>query len=285
MRFLFIILALMSFSLSFAQAQTSEDKPVAAALDGATEPDPNHVVASVNGEDITYLEVTLAYQNLPKQYQRLPISAIEDQLVGRLIEQKVLIGLAKESGLDKSETFRAQLAYLHDSLLEQVYMADLYDSSITEDDISKAYDSHNAELGAQEETSARHILVKEEEEAKAIIVALAKGGDFVALAKEKSTGPTGPNGGDLGYFKKEQMVKPFVDAAFALEPGAFTKEPVKTQFGWHVILAEDRRAVPPPSLETVQESLIRDLQKALLDAKLDAAVGDADVKMYPISQK
>ena len=109
----------------------------------------------------------------------------------------------------------------------------------------KAYDGHIAELGAQEETSARHILVKEEEEAKAIIAALAEGGDFVALAKEKSTGPTGPNGGDLGYFQKEQMVKPFADAAFALEPGAFTKEPVKTQFGWHVILAEDRRADTP----------------------------------------
>ena len=200
MRFLFIILALTSFPLSFAQAQTSEDKPVAAALEGSTEPDPSQVVASVNGEDITYLEVTLAYQNLPKQYQRLPISAIEDQLVGRLIEQKVLIGLAKESGLDKNEKFKVQLAYLHDSLLEQVYMADLYDSSISEDDIKKAYEGHIAELGSQEETSARHILVKEEEEAKAIIAALTEGEDFVALAKDKSTGPTGPNGGDLGYF-------------------------------------------------------------------------------------
>jgi peptidyl-prolyl cis-trans isomerase C len=285
MRFLIFILTALSLSVSFTQAQTTEDKPVAAAIDGGGEPDPSHVVASVNGVDITYLELTLAYQNLPKQYQRLPISAIEEQLVGRLVEQKVLIGLAKAAELDKGEKFQAQLSYLEDSLLEQVYMADLYDKAITEEKIAEAYDKHVADLGDQFETRARHILVSEEEEAKEIIKLLEEGQDFATLAKDKSTGPTGPNGGDLGYFSKEQMVKPFSEAAFSLEPKTFTKEAVQTQFGWHVIFVEDRRAKPAPSLEELKESLIRDLQKAVLDAKLDEAVKQADVKKYPISQK
>jgi peptidyl-prolyl cis-trans isomerase C len=277
--------ALLMAGSAFAQSDSSTTEPVAPALEQAVEPATSQIVARVNGIDISYAEVLISYQNLPKQYRSLPVTAIQEQLVGRLIEQKLLVGLAKSKGVEKDAEFIAQKEYLVSSLLEQSLIADLYESSITDEDLQEAYKALVAKSGENEEIRARHILLKEKVEAEAVIASLEAGGDFVELAKEKSTGPTGPRGGDLGYFQSGQMVKPFADAAFALEIGGFTKEPVQTQFGWHVILTEDRRAVAPPAFEESKETLLQELQEGILSSVLAAETKKATIEKFPFSQK
>src|SRR5690606_13747347 len=132
---------------------------------------------------------------------------------------------------------------------------DKIDAALSDEEMQKAYQQHLAESPAGEEVKARHILLDSEEDAKAVIEELNKGGDFQQLARDRSTGPSAPQGGDLGWFSKDQMVEPFSDAAFQMRPGDYSKAPVKTQFGWHVILVEDRREKPAPSFEEVEAEL------------------------------
>jgi len=127
--------------------------------------------------------------------------------------------------------------------------------AISEADIKARYEKEVAAQPPEEEVKARHILVKTKEEAEDIIKQLDKGADFAKLAKEKSTGPSADKGGELGFFTKDQMVPEFSKAAFALKPGEYTKEPVKTQFGWHVIQVEDKRTTPPPPLDQVADQV------------------------------
>jgi peptidyl-prolyl cis-trans isomerase C len=127
--------------------------------------------------------------------------------------------------------------------------------AVTEDEVKARYDQEVAALPKQEEVRARHILVKTEEEAKQIIADLDAGKDFIEIAKEKSTDPNKTEGGDLGYFTKGRMVPEFEEVAFALEKGTYTKTPVQTQFGFHVILVEDNRDAPPPAFEAVEQQV------------------------------
>ena len=129
----------------------------------------------------------------------------------------------------------------------------LANSPITDDDAKKIYDEQMGK--ATSEFNARHILVKEQDEAVAIIDLLDKGGDFSELAKEKSTGPSGASGGELGWFNESQMVKPFSEAAAQLEKGQYTKTPVQTQFGWHVIILDDSRASTPVPYDDVKDRI------------------------------
>jgi peptidyl-prolyl cis-trans isomerase C len=137
----------------------------------------------------------------------------------------------------------------------------------TEEELKKAYDEAVKEV-KQDQYKARHILVKEEAEAKKLIAELDKKADFTELAKKHSIGPAGKNGGDLDWFTAGQMVKPFSDAAAALEKGSYTKTPVQTQFGWHVILLEDKRVAEPPSFEDAKPQLIAAIQRNKLGEQI-----------------
>jgi peptidyl-prolyl cis-trans isomerase C len=135
----------------------------------------------------------------------------------------------------------------------------------------------------QEQVSARHILVKTEDEAKAVIADLKKGGDFAAIAKDKSNDPgTKATGGDLGWFVKEDMVPEFSDAAFKLQKGQYTETPVKTQFGYHVIMLLDRRTAPAPSLDEARPQVLALLQRELLDQKVKELRAGAKIEVFNI---
>ena len=150
---------------------------------------------------------------------------------------------------------KAQLELQRRGLLAQLTASDFMSANeATEEEIQQAYKEQIA-LAPESQFKARHILVETQAAAQEIIGALDAGSDFAELAKEKSTGPSGPNGGDLGWFSPEQMVKPFSDAVAALEDGAYSSEPVQTQFGWHVILREESRANEPPTLESVRDMI------------------------------
>lgn len=213
------------------------------------------VVAEVNGMAITEAEIGLAQAELAQQFAQLPEEQKRLAALTALIEIKLMANLAREKGLDQDADFKRRLEFLEARALHSGVVDTEIGKKVTDGDIRSRYDKEISNSPASNEVKARHILVKTEEEAKAIIAELDGGADFETLAKDKSTGPSGPNGGDLGYFGKGQMVPPFEAAAFALNAGEYTKEPVQTQFGFHVIKVEDKRAQQPPAFDEVKDQV------------------------------
>ena len=213
------------------------------------------VVARVNGEAITSADMSLFYESLPADYRQVSMDALYGQLLEGLIDRKLLALAAREAGLIDDETVKERLAYVEDGVLQEVYLGQIIDAEVSDQRLLGAYEALVASQAGNQEVHARHILLDSEEDAKAVIAELEAGADFAEMARQRSTGPSGPKGGDLGYFTEQQMVPAFADAAFGLDAGAITTQPVETQFGWHVIKVEDRRAVAPPSFEELQVEL------------------------------
>ncbi|MEM7291318.1 MAG: peptidylprolyl isomerase [Pseudomonadota bacterium] len=213
------------------------------------------IVAKVNDVVVTERELALAEVDMLQQFSQVPAEQRRAAILNALIDIKLLAVLAEEEGLDEDPNFKARMAFtrartLHNELFQKKAL-----ETITDEEIKTRYDTEIKNFPTEKEVSARHILLESEEDAKAVISELENGADFVELAKSKSTGPSGPSGGDLGYFGKGRMVPEFETAAFALENGAFTKEPVKSQFGWHVILKVDERDTVPPTLDQVKDQV------------------------------
>ncbi len=245
----------------------------------------NAVVAEVNGITITESEIRLAESELDQQFAKLPEEQRRVAALTALIEIKLMAEKAKSAGLDQDKDFRERMRFLEARALHSAIVEAEVAGKVSDEDIRARYDKEIAGATPENEVRARHILLKTEDEAKAVIAELDAGADFVKLAAEKSTGPSGPNGGDLGYFGAGQMVPEFEQAAFALSVGEHTKVPVKTQFGWHVIKLEDKRTKQPPAFDQVKEqvrSLILrerylELVKSLRDnAKVD--IKDPELK-------
>ena len=232
------------------------------------------VVATVDGVDITLGQMMLVRMGLPQQYSQLPPDVLYNGILDQLIQQIVL-----EKSFDGEEpkivTYAIQNER-HARMANEAINAFLADA-VTEEQVQAAYDEQFAGEPGATEYKARHILVETEEEARAIIEELDGGADFATLAQEKSTGPSGPNGGDLGWFGPGMMVKPFEDATVGLEPGSYGKDPVQTQFGWHVILLEDKRDQAAPELEEVRGEIEAELQNAAVKAHIDALIEQADI--------
>jgi len=230
--------------------------------------EPGDVVAKVGDAEITEADIAFAAQDLGQQLQRFPPAQWRQILLDVVVDMELLAQAARQDGLDQDPDFKKQLAFLELQALRNAYIAQKIDGAISDEDMQAAYDKEYADYEGPEEVNARHILVSDKAEAEALIKELDGGADFVELAKEKSTGPSGPNGGDLGYFGQGQMVKPFEDAVFALEPGDYTKEPVETQFGWHVIKLEDKRRQEKPAFEQVVGELRQQLIREKYEAKM-----------------
>ena len=173
------------------------------------------------------------------------------------------------------------MTLLREELLQQMYLQAQVDENLSEEALDEAYQQFVADYEAQgggEEVHARHILVATEEEAAALVERLNAGEDFATLAQENSIGPSGPDGGDLGFFKKEDMVPEFGDAAFALEPGE-TSGPVESPFGWHIIQVEERRAAPPPELTEVAGQLSNQIAQKIVTDEIERLRGEAEVEI------
>ncbi len=251
---------------------------------GAQEPE-DRVIATVGGEPVYESELSFAEGDLDPQFARLPEQQRRAAALSALIDIKVMAEQAEKAGLAEGADFERRMTFLRDRALHNEYFRKQVIEGMSEADVRDRYEKEIAAQPGEEEVKARHILVDSEEQAKAIVAELEAGADFEELAKEKSTGPSGPQGGDLGYFTKGRMVPEFEAAAFAIEPGDFTKEPVKTQFGWHVIKVEDKRDAAPPAFEEVVEQIQRVLLQEKYMALLDQArkgveidVQDAELK-------
>ena len=270
-------LALIAAAPTGAYAQKSEDKPKAAA---AEEQDP--VVARVGGRGLRQSDVVRAYSRLPAQFQQVPISVLYTQIVQQLVDGELLAEAGRADKLQESEDVKQQVAEFKKVALQRAYMDQIVDAELSEEKIRETYDNTIAKTEGPLQVRASHILVESEQEAKEILKALEKDGDFAKLARERSTGPSGPRGGDLGYFARSQMVGPFSDAAFALEPGTVGPDPVKTEFGWHVIKVVDKRRQPPPTFEESRAGIEEQLTRDIIAAHMTKLRADAKIEMFNI---
>jgi len=233
------------------------------------------VLAKVGEKSITQADLDQALKDMGQQFANFPEAQRKARALDSLIDIHVLAAKAEKVGLlDDAETKR-RLDLLRNRALHNGYFESKVQPTVDEAAMKARYDKEIGSATPEQEVSARHILVKTEEEAKAIIAELDGGADFIELAKTKSTGPSGPKGGELGYFGKGRMVPEFEQAAFALENGAYTKEPVKSQFGFHVIRVDDKRDKPLPSYEASKQQL----RQVMLSEAYAAAVKDARTEL------
>jgi peptidyl-prolyl cis-trans isomerase C len=243
------------------------------------------VVARVNGAALHLFDVELAQKSLPPQMQKVPLAQIYTALLDRMIDGMLIVDAARKEHLDQSPQVQQRLKLLEDRLIQQAYIEELLKSAQSDDKLRAGYQKLIQQKPAQDEVHARHILVKTEAEANSIIDQLNKGADFATLAKKYSTDPGAASGGDLGYFTRNDMVPAFAAAAFALKPGQYTKTPVKTEFGWHVILVLDRRTKPPPSFDEARQQLSRDLARDVVEAKVKELRSEAKVEAFGLDGK
>ncbi len=230
------------------------------------------VVATVNGQDITIGHMIVLRSDLPEQYQALPDDVLFDGLLDQLVQQTVLSQKAGEPGA----AVELRLENERRTLLAASAMQDVLDDAITDEALQAAYDAKYADAEPSKEFNASHILVETEDEAKALVSELEGGADFAELAKEKSTGPSGPNGGELGWFGAGMMVKEFEEAVGEMETGAIS-EPVQTQFGWHVIRLNETRMKDAPALDEVRDELAAELQQQIIEEKMTELTEAADI--------
>lgn len=222
------------------------------------------VVATIDGKPLTAGEVRVAFQFLPQQYYYLPAEFLFETVLNQMIDVRLMADAARAERTDAAEIER-QVVFYRERLLRQAYLKKRADVEITPEIVKERYETMIKSTAPEDEVRAHHILVKTEEEAKAIADELAKGSNFQALAQAKSIDESNAkNGGDLGYFKKDKMVPEFSEVAFATEEGKISA-PVQTQHGWHLIRVDDRRPAPPPKLEDVVQELRDQLAAELVE--------------------
>ncbi len=248
---------------------------LAGGAGGQTDPaadDP--VVARVDGSAIHLSEMSAAIESLPQQTRQMPMPVLYPQMLDQLISRRLLANAARAENIEEDEMLQMRLKLYEERLLQEIYLTRRIEAELTEERLRAHYEATVAATPGSAEVHARHILMNTEDDAKAVIAELAAGADFAEVAKARSTGPSAGQGGDLGYFSREQMVPEFAAAAFAMEEGAISSEPVHTSFGWHVILVVDRRESAPPSfadsVEQVRQELAQQMITALV-AELRAA--------------
>jgi peptidyl-prolyl cis-trans isomerase C len=285
---LLLVLALALVCLARYGVMAADPRSTPPALDAPAShaiPSGNPVVARVDGTELRLSDVQAAQQNLPPQAQKLPLEQIYPILLDRLVDGMLITEAARKEQLDRDPEVQERLKRYEDSLIQEAYVNRMLKQAETDDRLKARYQTFVKETPPHEEVHARHILLATEAEAKSVIAELDKGADFAALAKKYSKDPGAESGGDLGYFGHDDMVKEFADAAFALSPGQYSKTPVKTGFGWHVIKVEDHRTGKPPSFEEAREQLSRDLAHEVIDAKLHDLRGAAKIEEFGLDGK
>jgi peptidyl-prolyl cis-trans isomerase C len=235
------------------------------------------VVATVNGVDITMGHMIVVRSGLPDQYRDLPDEVLFKGILDQVIQQTVL---AQEAGDRIPGRVRLALENEQRSLMAAEHMDSVLADAVTRASLEAAYEAKYANAAPENEFDASHILVETEEDAKALVATLEGGADFAELAKEKSTGPSGPRGGALGWFGKGQMVPEFEQAVIGMDDGAIST-PIKTQFGWHVIKLNATRSMNTPEMEDVREELEQEVRMQVVDRYISELIGSATISRTP----
>jgi peptidyl-prolyl cis-trans isomerase C len=272
-------LAFIAFLTAPISAARAQDKP--------NDPSSDPVIARANGVEIRQSDLALAAEEIGSNMPQMPPDQKRQYLITYLADIVVLAQTAEQQKLADSDAVKHRIQFERNKVLMETLLQKAGEAAQTDDAMHKVYDDAIKQMPPEEEIHARHILVPTEDEAKAIEAELKKGADFATLAKEKSKDPGAADGGDLGYFTKDQMVPEFSDAAFKLDKGQVS-DPVKTQFGWHVIKVEDKRTKPTPTFDEVksqiqtyvahraQAELVDKLRKTATIERLDQPPAAAD---------
>ncbi|WP_424810842.1 peptidylprolyl isomerase [Roseococcus sp. YIM B11640] len=248
-----------------------------AAAPAAPAGEPNPVVARVNGEEIRLEDViSAAAEAMPPELRQVPAATLRsmlppqvfEQLVDRAISDRALVQAARRDGLDQDPEVRRRLRLAEESELRDTLLRREIIPRITDEALRARYERDAAGRPAEEEVHARHILVANEADARTILQEIQRGANFEEVARRRSTDPASRNGGDLGFFRRGDMVPEFATAAFALQPGQVSPQPVRTQFGWHIIKVEERRNSRGPSFEESRDTL----RQTLIQEEVEAAV-------------
>ena len=263
------ILAFLLFSIMFLKATQAQNIPI---------------VANVNNEDISLETMIHAMNELPPEIQSQPFMSYYEDLLERVIDIKLFAQEGKKMKLDEEPSVRAAIDFVIEKVLMQAFLSKYVQENIKEENLKASYNNFIADETSREEIKASHILMDTESEAIDVINMLNDGDDFAELAKNKSTGPSGPSGGDLGWFKRGQMVPPFEKAAFSLNKNEISQRPVQTQFGWHVIKVFDKRIPEAPSYESMKSKLIQDLERKIVSKKIQDLRNDALIEKLSSSE-
>ena len=263
------ILAFLLFSIMFLKATQAQNIPI---------------VANVNNEDISLETMIHAMNELPPEIQSQPFMSYYEDLLERVIDIKLFAQEGKKMKLDEEPSVRAAIDFVIEKVLMQAFLSKYVQENIKEENLKASYNNFIADETSREEIKASHILMDTESEAIDVINMLNNGDDFAELAKNKSTGPSGPSGGDLGWFKRGQMVPPFEKAAFSLNKNEISQRPVQTQFGWHVIKIFDKRIPEAPSYENMKSKLIQDLERKIVSKKIQDLRNDALIEKLSSSE-
>ena len=238
------------------------------------------VVATVDGTPIRRSDVEAVQRTLPAQFQQLPIEVLFPAVVERLIDSKLIANAGRKDKLQDDPEVKKRLAGLEDRVIQEVYLTRRVEAAVSDKAVQERYDQYVKANPPKEEVSARHILVQTEAQAKDVLAELKKGADFAELAKAKSIDPSGKqNGGDLGFFSREEMVPEFSEAAFKLKEGETTQAPVKTQFGWHIIKVEAKRQ-STPSMDEMREQIVSDMQQEVVANEVGKLRADAKIERF-----
>jgi peptidyl-prolyl cis-trans isomerase C len=250
----------------------------APAAPAAAPADP--VVARVDGEPILLSDLTAALRDLPEEVRGAPTQVVLPLLLDQMIAGRAVTAAARRARLDQDVEVRARIRRAEEQELQQAWLTQEISSRVNDAAVRARYDREVAGRPAEEEVRARHILVPTETEARAALAEVRGGADFTAVAQRRSTGPGSREGGDLGFFRRGDMVPEFATAAFALQPGQVSENPVRSPFGWHVIKVEERRTAAPPPFEEVAQAIRQQLMEAEVTAAVERARGEARIERF-----
>ncbi|MHA1599804.1 MAG: peptidylprolyl isomerase [Alphaproteobacteria bacterium] len=249
-----------------------------AALDALGKGNP--VLARVDGYEIRWADVAATAHELPEAYQGR-IEAILPALLGRLIDRRLLVNAGREAGLAEDPDVRKKVTAFEDRAVSEAFVEQKISAAIDAKAIRARYEDYRQRVADRTEVRARHILLNSREEALDVIAALNVGVDFAALARVRSMAPGAEQGGDVGYFTRDSMAPEFAEMAFGLKVGDYSREPLETKFGWHVIKVEDRREEVPRSFFRMRDELRQETSRELLERAIADLRRKADIELFP----
>lgn len=269
----------------YQQSVAGKNKTTEVAALGGEKADPTAKIAKIGDKTYTRADLNEFLEIMPPQVRQIPLELIYKPVVEQFVNSKLAAAEAYKAGLDNDAEVIKRVQLAQDQIVQDIYLNRKVEAASNEAAIEAAYQEMIAAVKPEEERHARHILVKTEDEAKAAIAKLKEGKDFAALATELSTDPGQKDGGDLGFFKKDQMVPEFADAAFGLEIGKYTETPVKSQFGFHVIKVEEKRMSSAPAKDEVLPQIKKNIADKVLKDAFDTMRKNAGVEMYGLDGK
>jgi len=267
-RFAPLVLAASVFMTGLLHAAAQEDDPVAAI---------------VNGEAVTRTEILLAMELLPAQFRQLPPAQLYPLIRDQLIDIKLLAAKGATLGLRNDSRIVARVKFYEMRLQHDYYAREIVENYLDQELVDEDYQKFLDNYPREEELKVSHILVASEEEAETVFGELEDGADFAETARKHSVGPSAPNGGELGYIRRAQVVPEFAEAAFDLDDGEIS-DPVKTQFGWHVILVTERRVSEPPDFTQVEEKLRAEIAERLVADAAKEERREAEIELFDMDE-